>query len=259
MSEALAQYRSQTEEQVNTLEKANRDLHDAQEALVRSERLAGVGRIAAGLAHEVGNPLAAVLATVDLLGSGSISDVAMQMEMLRRARTELDRIHDIMQSLLGYAREGAGLVEPVDVVTLLDETVSTVSHQPKFKGRSIQIHSDGSQPVVMMEREKLHQVVVNLLHNAADASADTAIELHAGHGPDQSVEIRCEDEGVGFGPVALERAFEPFFTTKDVGEGTGLGLSTCMVVIEGAGGTIEVANRPEAGACVRIRLPSSQS
>ncbi|MGB0639317.1 MAG: ATP-binding protein, partial [Myxococcota bacterium] len=85
------------------------------------------------------------------------------------------------------------------------------------------------------------------------------IVLSAARYSESEIEIRCEDKGVGFAPVALERAFEPFFTTKDVGEGTGLGLSTCMVVIEGAGGTIEVTNLPEVGACVRIRLPSSQS
>jgi two-component system NtrC family sensor kinase len=259
MSTALAEYRIQTEQQVRTLKKTNDDLHQAQEALVRSERLAGVGRIAAGLAHEVGNPLAAVFATVDLLGSGTVEDTGVQIEMLHRARTELDRIHVIMQSLLDYARIGTGLAEPVDVVTLLNDAIGTVSHQPKFKACAIHVETDGTLLMVQMEREKLHQVVVNLLHNAADASSGTDIVLLAARVSETEIEFRCEDGGVGFAPVALERAFEPFFTTKDVGEGTGLGLSTCMVVIEGAGGTIEVTNLPEAGACVRIRLPSYPS
>lgn len=259
MSTALAEYRIQTVQQVQTLEKANDDLHHAQEALIRSERLAGVGRIAAGLAHEVGNPLAAVFATVDLLGSGTVDDANVQQEMLRRARIELDRIHVIMQSLLDYARMGTGVAEAVDVVGLFHDAVSTVSHQPKFKSCAIRIDAAEEPFVVEMEKEKLHQVVVNLLQNAADASSGTDIVLSVKRHSGSEIEICCEDGGVGFAPVALERAFEPFFTTKDVGEGTGLGLSTCMVVIEGAGGTIEVTNLPEVGACVRIRLPSYQS
>ena len=76
---------------------------------------------------------------------------------------------------------------------------------------------------------------------------------------DETIQLRCTDDGAGFTPVALERAFEPFFTTKDVGAGTGLGLSNCLAVIGQAGGTIEVSNTPESGACVQIRWPSSQS
>jgi C4-dicarboxylate-specific signal transduction histidine kinase len=108
---------------------------------------------------------------------------------------------------------------------------------------------------VWLEEDKLHQVVVNLLHNAADAPQSSEIRLRVVLNGDDEIEMNCEDDGLGFEPTSLERAFEPFFTTKDVGAGTGLGLSTCMVVIEQAGGTIDVFNRPESGACVRIRLP----
>ena len=214
--------------------------------------------MAAGLAHEVGNPLAAVIATVDLLHDGS-SDGAVQTEMLGRARVELDRIHAIIQSLLGYAHLGSSSPGRVDVHQLLAAAVSTVQHQPVFQDKQITIEAADHPVHVWMEESKLHQVVVNLLHNAADAPRSTKVQLRVVANGDDEIELSCEDDGLGFEATALEQAFEPFFTTKDVGAGTGLGLSTCMAVIEQAGGTIEVFNRPESGACVRIRLPLSPS
>jgi len=254
MSAALAAYRRQTADQVTSLEAANSSLRQAQDALIRSERLAGVGRMAAGLAHEVGNPLAAVIATVDLLHEGTV-DVSNQEEMLGRARVELERIHTIIQSLLGYAHQGSGSPSRVDVHQVLSAAVRTVEHQPVFQNKHVVIDVEAPDLHVWMEETKLHQVVVNLLHNAADAPQSSRIQLHLVTKGEEQIELSCEDNGVGFVPTALEQAFEPFFTTKDVGEGTGLGLSTCMAVIEQAGGTIEVFNRPESGACVRIRLP----
>jgi len=105
----------------------------------------------------------------------------------------------------------------------------------------------------------LHQVLINILRNAADAPGAKQFRLSVDQQDSAAVSIRCEDDGAGFDPIALERAFEPFFTTKGVGDGTGLGLSTCMAVISQAGGTIEVSNLPESGACVQIRLPSQPS
>ena len=254
MSGALADYRVQTADQVASLELANHSLREAQEALIRSERLAGVGRMAAGLAHEVGNPLSAVMATVDLLQDASVG-TDVRAEMLGRARTELERIHVIIQALLGYARAGTGTAGKVDVHATMVGASATVAHQPMFQEKRIEIDGPEVPVHVWMEEGKLHQVLVNLLHNAADAPKTTWIRLRVRSNHDHEIVLTCEDDGSGFETTALEHAFEPFFTTKDIGAGTGLGLSTCMAVIEQAGGTIEVFNRPESGACVQIRLP----
>ena len=254
MSGALADYRLQTAEQVASLELANQSLRQAQEALIRSERLAGVGRMAAGLAHEVGNPLAAVMATVDLLQDSTVNPAA-HAEMLHRARTELDRIHAIIQALLGYAHVGSGTADSVDVCAVISSAVHTVKHQPVFQEMQLAVDCPADPVHVWIEQSKLHQVVVNLLHNAADAPNTSWIRLAVHRNDEREILLMCEDNGLGFADAALEHAFEPFFTTKDVGSGTGLGLSTCMAVIEQAGGTIEAFNRPESGACVRIRLP----
>ena len=216
----------------------------------------GVGRMAAGLAHEVGNPLSAVLGYVDLLEAG-VDDPVSAEDMLKRSRLELNRIHRIIQSLLGYARAGSGELEVVNIDEIIADALETVRHQPVFHAVDLVSDVEPTTPDVWIESDKLHQVLVNLLLNSATATPSGAVRLIAQPSPEGGAEIRCEDNGPGFDPVALERAFEPFFTTKDVGEGTGLGLATCQQVIEGAGGSIEMYNLVEKGACVRIRLPSS--
>ena len=211
--------------------------------------------MAAGLAHEVGNPLAAVMATVDLLQNSSVNP-QVHTEMLHRARTELDRIHTIIQALLGYAHAGSGTADRVDVSSVIHSAADTVKHQPVFQEKQLVIECPAEPVYVWMEQSKLYQVAVNLLRNAADAPNTSWIRFAVQRNDDEEIVLTCEDNGRGFDGAALEHAFEPFFTTKDVGAGTGLGLSTCMAVIEQAGGTIEAFNRPESGACVRIRLPS---
>jgi signal transduction histidine kinase len=251
----LERFRAKTAGHVATLEAANEELQRAQEALIRAEKLAGVGRMAAGVAHELGNPLAAVVGYVDLLAQGV--DSKTETEIIGRAGMELQRIHRTIQALLGYARVGTGEVEVIDVGDLLRDAVLTVQAQPSFSDIQVRLEVAPNLGTVSLERDKLHQVLVNLLVNAAAAPGVRNIGLLAESLAENALEIRCEDDGAGFSEVALDRAFEPFFTTKDVGEGTGLGLATAMQVISGGGGGIAVSNLSQGGACVRIRLPYS--
>jgi len=244
---------------VQSLNAMSAGLKSGQDALIRSERLAGVGRMAAGLAHEVGNPLAAVMATVDMLQADGMVTGEKRDEMLHNAREELDRIHQIIQALLGSARAGDDVPVAVRLETAIAKAVASVGHQPDFQHLGIEIVEFDSLMEAWIAPDRLHQVLINILRNAADAPGVKQVRLSVEQLEDAIVSIRCEDDGAGFDAMALERAFEPFFTTKDVGDGTGLGLSTCMAVISQAGGTIEVSNNPESGACVQIRLPSSQS
>jgi C4-dicarboxylate-specific signal transduction histidine kinase len=165
---------------------------------------------------------------------------------------------------LDFARTGSGVVENVSVGTAVQEAVDTFGMQPEARDVQLQISCAPDLPDVRIERDKLHQVLVNLMVNSMHAQAhqsERTISLRACLEPSvegavQHVELVCEDTGPGFSPVALDRAFEPFFTTKDVGAGTGLGLATCLRVVEAAGGHISMGNRQEGGAWVRIRLPS---
>ena len=263
LSRSLLRYRRRTRRQVARLRRANQELANTQAALVRSERLATVGRLAAGLAHEVGNPLAAVLAFQELLAEGledpGLREPDLERDLISRSRGELERIHRIIRQLLDYARPGTGLPEDVDVSAVLRDAVATVRAVPAARGVDLRVEGAEALATVRMERDKLYQVVLNLLLNALDAvgegrGAEPMVALSAREvGGD--LEIRCEDSGAGFSPEALSRAFEPFFSSKAVGKGTGLGLATCQMVIEAAGGSITVMNRPEGGAAVVLVLP----
>lgn len=251
MSVALTSYRGRTAEQLARLEAANAQLQAAQEALVRSEKLASVGRLAAGLAHELGNPLAAVRGYVELLAA---DPPAGQEEVVRRCQIEAERMHALLRNLLDFARVEAREVAEVDVPELLREASRTVGPQAAFRGIRVESFADPGL-TVRGETAKLHQVLVNLLLNAADAGART-IRLDATAEPD-GVAIRCADDGGGIAPGDLPRLFEPFFTTRAPGKGTGLGLAIAHRVVEQHGGRIAVHSEPGQGAVFTLHFPPS--
>jgi signal transduction histidine kinase len=254
LSVSLASYRQRTSEQLASLERANEDLRKAQEGLIRSERLASVGRLAAGLAHEVGNPLAAVLGYTELLASG-LDDPEMERDLVRRTQKEIHRIHAILRDLLDYARPGTGERVEVWPGQALAEAVETVSPQPAFRDVELSTHCAEELPPLLLERDKLHQVLVNLALNAADAiDGPGAVRLSAELG-DQELVFTCLDDGPGFDEALLPTVFEPFVTSKEAGRGTGLGLAICLSILEGEGGWIEASNASEGGARVRFGLP----
>ena len=168
MSASLADYRTRTAEHVDRLEAANAELRRVQEELVRSEKLAGVGRLAAGVAHEIGNPLAAVVGYTELL-AGGLGDPELEADLLARSNKELERIQTIVRGLLDYARPAEAQVRPTSVRELLTDAVATVSHQPSFREVAIELDVPAVIDAVMVEGQKIHQVLVNVLLNAGDA------------------------------------------------------------------------------------------
>ena len=258
MAGSLEEYQSQTVKQVARLKQSNQELQRTQEALIRSEKLAGVGRLAAGLAHEVGNPLAAVVGYVDLL-AGGLDDLELEKDLIHRARQSLDRIHRIIQALLDYARPKQTQVADVDVAREVEDAASIVLMRPDFRDVIVEVQAADCAATVSIEPDKLHQMLVNMLVNAGHAvqgRPNPWIRVQVTLDEDW-VEIRCEDNGTGFSNAALEQALEPFFTTKEVGKGTGLGLATCLQIAESVGGSIILSNRMEGGACVRVLMPCS--
>ncbi|MCK6574369.1 ATP-binding protein [Myxococcota bacterium] len=235
------------------------ELTAARDDLVRSEKLATVGRLAAGIAHEVGNPLTAVLGFVEFLRDPRTEDPALRRDLLERTDRELHRIRATIRELLDFSRPQAARPRAVNVAEAVEAALGLVRYQPRFKTLNVVVTpAVATAPPVTVDPDRLRQVLVNLLLNAADAlSGQGTVVLDAGAG-ENGPWLRVSDDGPGIPPEARARVFDPFVSTKPAGEGTGLGLAICQRLIEEAGGRISVAeNENGRGACFEIRLPAA--
>ena len=249
--------------QIAEVERARADLARTQTQLVRSERLASVGRLAAGLAHEIGNPIAALIGLEDLLLEGDLS-AHEQRDFIKRMRAETERVHRTLKDLLQFARPrrdgGADRPASGDVEAAIHDTAALVVHQPSLQKLQLYIDVEPALVRVTLGTEQLAQVVLNLILNAADAlsvQGSGRIAVLARAAPD-GVEIAVEDDGPGVSESVAEHIFEPFFTTKEVGKGTGLGLSVCQGLVSAAGGTLGLDGTHAAGARFVVFLPGSE-
>lgn len=242
MTEKLALEESTLRHKVHELEQARVQLETAQTQLVRSERLASVGQLAAGLAHEIGNPIAAMQGMTDLILEGDLAP-DQRLDFTRRIRTETDRINRIIRDLLDFARPSTSSRQsgqPANVEAAVNETVTLVSPQPIMRQVRICLDVYPDLPRVSIEHGELMQVILNLVLNAAAACKDGGrVELEARRQGDV-VRIVVQDDGPGVPEAMRDKIFEPFVTSKDVGEGTGLGLSVCRGLVEANGGRIDL-------------------
>lgn len=221
--------------------------------LVRSEKLAGLGQLVAGVAHELNNPLAAVVGYSELL-SDEVSGESARQKIDKLLR-EATRMKSIIENLLRFARQNSGEERATSVPPLLREVMMLREYHVKNRGVEIQTQIDSNLPQVAISEDEFKQILLNLLNNAVDAIEDLPrkiirVECMAAG---ERVMIRFEDNGPGF--ANLERAFDPFYTTKPVGKGTGLGLSICYGIIKERGGEIFVRNLEPCGASVVVELP----
>lgn len=259
MLERLAQQRAQLTEQVEELARANAELQQAQDSLIRSEKLASVGQLAAGVAHEVGNPLAAVYGYSELLAGGEL-DGEETREIGGRIRRQVERMRATIRELLDFSREhDERPAAPIDVLTSIEEALSLVSAARAMRGVTISRAFGEPLPRVQGHDSQLVQVLVNLLLNAADAldgESQPAIMLSAQVHEDQLV-VGVEDNGHGLPAELSARVFDPFFTTKAPGKGTGLGLAVALKIMRRMGGELAVVARSpdERGARFELTLP----
>jgi two-component system NtrC family sensor kinase len=244
---------------VDEVELATEQLRAAQDGLVRSERLASVGRLAAGLAHEIGNPIAALIGLQELLLEGGL-EPEQEHDFLSRMRRETERIHRILKDLLAFARPAAHSAaadpDPGDVESAVHDTAALVLPHRDLNDVNLVLDVHSDLPLVALSREHLVQVILNLVLNAADAVGKGGNVRIAAERTAAGVRLSVEDDGPGVLPEVLERLFEPFVTTKDVGKGTGLGLAVCRGLVEGAGGSIELDRTHSPGARFVLDLPS---
>jgi two-component system, NtrC family, sensor kinase len=260
MTERLLQEEDKLRTQIDEVERATERLQQAQDRLVRSERLASVGRLAAGLAHEIGNPISALIGLEDLVLAGGLSPEE-ERDFLMRMRKETERIHGILRDLLQFARPaaerlpGATEPEPGDVETAARDTAALVAPQRSLKEVSLELDVAPGLPAVSLGHEALMQVILNLVLNAADAvGAGGKIRIDAALNG-ACVRLSVEDDGPGVDPRVQARLFEPFVTTKEIGKGTGLGLAVCRGLVEAAGGSITLDRDYTSGARFVVELP----
>lgn len=252
MVDALRSSRQRADEHILSLQKANRELKQTRDELLLSEKMASIGHLAAGMAHEIGNPLAAVVGYLGLLKS-ELPD-GRQRDIVGHADKELQRIDQLVRDVLDYAKPVSDQEENLDPVQVARQAIAMLDRQGLFETVILTDDLPGQLPDVRMVPHRLLQVCVNLLVNARDASPSMAKIKVSGGADDTNVWLAIADEGPGIPETNLRYIFDPFYTTKAPGKGRGLGLSVCHRVVDEVGGAIEVQSKVGTGSVFKVVL-----
>ncbi|MFN2483110.1 MAG: sensor histidine kinase, partial [Pyrinomonadaceae bacterium] len=232
--------------------------------LVRTEKLAAAGSLAAGVAHEVNNPLASISSLVQILQARVPADAADEptaetREMLRVISQQIARITQVLRDMMDFARQRPPLRAPLDVNRVLGSSLRLAGFDKDFKRLVLSTDFDTSAPLVSADADQLQQVFLNLLLNARDAMMPAGGELRVSTCHDAragEIVVEIADTGTGVAPEHLAHVFDPFFTTKPAGRGTGLGLAVCYGIVTAHGGRIEIAPNDGRGTRVIVALPT---
>lgn len=258
MSTTLLQKEQEVNGHVTALEKANSDLRQAREEAIRTEKMASIGMLAAGMAHEIGTPLASIMGYAELIAGEPLDNCTIQ-DYARRISGDCSRIDRIVRGLLDYSRPRSSVVEPCDIRELVVTTIEMLKQQGAFKGASVTINCDDRVPDACVDPHQLQQVLINLVLNSRDAmpaNGKLAIRIKGDSGiKPAGLRLDVLDNGSGIPEENLTRIFDPFFTTKQPGKGTGLGLAISARIIEGFGGRISVQSKAGVGTCFSVWLP----
>src|SRR5206468_12320878 len=246
------------------MQRSEQELRDKQEQLVQAGKLATLGELTTGVAHELNNPLnntaLFVGNAVDLIELGA-ADHGRIVRELHRAMQQVGKATEIISHLRTFGRAAPVSREPISLRQVIEQALSLVQEQLHLREVEVTVDLGPEEPVVLGNPIQLEQVFINLLTNARDAVAEAprkAIRI-AGSTGSGAVEVSLADSGHGIPPGLERRIFDPFFTTKEVGKGTGLGLSITYGIIKEHGGTISVVSRAGEGATFVMRLPLARA
>ena len=271
--------REQLEQLNRHLVATNKELQETQMQLIQAEKLESIGRLAAGVAHEVKNPLALLLLGVDYLSEGIDPDDPNVTTILDQMRGAVDRADRIVRGLVDFSSQRALSREATDLRLVVDEVLLLIKHELTRSNTTVTVKIDRDLPMVFLDMSKFEQVLINLTINAVHAMADSGcrqLKIRARaesledvaknegarsrevfRSGDRVVILEIIDNGCGIAPRDAGRLFDPFFTTKATGLGTGLGLSVARRIVELHGGQITLHNRTrERGAIARLILPT---
>jgi signal transduction histidine kinase len=218
-----------------------------------------VGRLAAGVAHEIGNPLSVILGFLEIMQDPALPDEERR-EYVSRMQGEAERMNRIIKNLLTYSRTPSTERQSVDLEAVLRGALDVLGPQKMMRGVDVDVSCADGLPRVVAGRDRLTQVCVNLILNAAEAMVGEgrmAITLARDDEQDEVV-VTFEDDGPGIDEKIAHLIFEPFVTTKPESQGTGLGLSVCLSIVQDLGGTLTAGNREQGGACFTLRLPAGK-
>ncbi len=259
--------------------RANEELQITQLQLIQAEKLESIGRLAAGVAHEVKNPLGLLLLGVDYLSQGILPDDPNLPTILQQMRDAVGRADRIVRGLVDFSSQRALTREPTDLASVIEAVLLLAKHEIVRSNTTVDVQIRDGLPLVFLDMSKFEQVLINLVINAIQAmesSKSRHLEIHAWEetlsnvsrnegartrelfrSGDRVVILEIRDSGPGIAPSDANRLFDPFFTTKATGKGTGLGLSVARRIIELHSGTLSLKNRTgESGAVARIVLPT---
>jgi len=241
---------------VARLQRSDRELSSTQDRLVQTERLASMGQISAGVAHEINNPLSTILLYTHLLLKRH-RESDPEAEDIQMILSEATRCRSIMRGLLDFARQSRVVKAPTDLGAVVGAVVADFGMKVQGTGMAVRAESDDDLPLAMLDAEQIRQMLVNLVQNGLDACAGRGeVTVSAGLGADGgSVVIRVRDTGSGMPPEVQSQIFTPFYTTKQLGKGTGMGLSIVYGVVKMHAGDISVDSSPGSGTTFHIRLP----
>ena len=256
---AIARQLSTTIDKVRLYEETTRaydDLRRTQEQLLQSEKMSAVGQLISGVAHELNNPLTAIVGYAQLLEQEPLSVRAL--DFVQKLYKQTQRTRRVVQNLLSFARERKPLKQDVDLRRVIDETLALRDYDLKLNNIRVERNFAEGFPHVVADAHQLEQVFLNVINNAVDAILEGAkggmlrvsAELDVEH---SAALVEFRDTGPGI--KEPKRIFDPFYTTKTVGKGTGLGLSICYGIVKEHGGDISAFNHADGGAVFQIRLP----
>ena len=234
---------------------------DAQ--LAHSARLVSLGRMAAGVAHEINNPLAAISELTGVVQdvlpaeeAAKLEDGDVVLDYLGRIQNQVERARSVTHRMLGFARRMEPRLEAVDVNQVIMESYSFVEKEALFNNVKVDLDLDGSLGPIWSDRTQLQQVFLNLMDNALDAVGQGGKVVVTSGLEGKNLVVRVNDSGPGVPPEIAERIFDPFFTTKEPGQGTGLGLSVCHSIMQRLGGSLTLEKNKGEGAVFMVRIPN---